>query len=376
MAREDFTSVVDYIKDVLHYSIFSKDNQYTEYDIKADFKGIYLIPIYPISYQITEDLYDRIFTVLNLALTPEFTLIKPLTIQIVTFKNQSRNTSRALYFPWRIGSASRLEGSFEDMFQRYQKTGRIPIMDIIDVNFRKSPHLIVSGVSGAGKSFFLRYMLQMVSQMGQVLLIDPKCSDAARWAKNRKDVHSVLPEYIVDQRGVESGIGTTYIQQVNKQLKKVEAVMFQRQAAIYKKANHVSADFTDLEYEPIFVVADEVAALMAGATKSLRDEFQQALTEITLLGRESGVFLILSLQAARAEFIPTIVRDNVAVRLQLGRINSENTRFLFPELSEMPMIPVSGKGRGIISIAGDDRYAGIEPVATPTIIERRNASVK
>lgn len=35
----------------------------------------------------------------------------------------------------------------------------------------------------------------------------------------------------------------------------------------------------------------------------------------------------------------------------------------------MPMIPLGGKGTGIISINGDDMMAGIEPVATPTIVE-------
>ena len=33
------------------------------------------------------------------------------------------------------------------------------------------------------------------------------------------------------------------------------------------------------------------------------------------------------------------------------------------------MVPLGGKGSGIISIAGDERYAGIEPVLTPTIID-------
>lgn len=77
-----------------------------------------------------------------------------------------------------------------------------------------------------------------------------------------------------------------------------------------------------------------------------------------MLGRESGIYLILAMQSARAEYLPTLVRDSLSLRIQLGRINSENTRFLFPELDEMPMIPLGGKGTGIISIAGDEHYAG------------------
>ena len=76
----------------------------------------------------------------------------------------------------------------------------------------------------------------------------------------------------------------------------------------------------------------------------------------------------MSMQSARAEYIPTIVKDSISLRVQLGRLNSENTRFLFPELTDdMPIVPIGGSGTGIVSIAGDSRYAGIQPIATPTI---------
>lgn len=86
-----------------------------------------------------------------------------------------------------------------------------------------------------------------------------------------------------------------------------------------------------------------------------------------VLGREAGIYLVLSLQSAKAEYINTMVRDSLSMRIQLGRINKENTRFLFPELTEIPMVPLGSKGTGIISIAGDEKFPGIEPVATPTL---------
>ena len=100
----------------------------------------------------------------------------------------------------------------------------------------------------------------------------------------------------------------------------------------------------------------------------MRDDFQKTLTKLILLGRESGVYTIMSMQSARAEYIPTIVKDSISLRVQLGRLNSENTRFLFPELADLPIVPLGGNGTGIVSIAGDSRYAGIQPISTPTIL--------
>ena len=145
--------------------------------------------------------------------------------------------------------------------------------------------------------------------------------------------------------------------------------MYSRQQALYENSRLISTNYKELGLSPIFIFIDEIAALLTGAQKKVREDFQQLLTRLVVLGRESGVYLVLSMQSARAEYINTLVRDSLSLRVQLGRINSENTRFLFPELSEMPMIPLGGKGTGIISINGDDMMAGIEPVATPTIVE-------
>lgn len=362
--------LVEYCKDVLHYAVFNKDEQANEYDIEISDHGLVLKPIFPITYQITEKLYNDIYETLNLALTPELTLIRPLSMQIVTFDEADRNVARGIWFPWRVGKAKRLTMDFATLYKRYEESGRIPIMDIIDWDYRKSPHLIVTGVSGSGKSFFLSYLLKMCSRVGDVLVIDPKSSDLARWARHQPDVDTVLPAFVDGSKiGNQQGIGTSYLQAVNKRLKDVEILMYRRQSLLYQKSEKVSTDYSELGLKPYFIIADELAALMTGAPKSLKDEFQSTLTRIVVLGRESGVYLVMAMQSARAEYIPTIVRDSISVRLQLGRINSENTKFLFPELKEMPMIPLGGKGTGIISIAGDDRYAGIEPVATPTIKE-------
>lgn len=339
--------ILPYIKSVLMYTLFSDAEQNAEYTIEQMDEGFIFIPIYPITYVIDEAFYNKLFTILNLALTP---------------------MSRGLLIPARKGKPQRLKGTLSELVTQSKEKGDIPIMDIISWNYVRSPHALITGVSGFGKSYALKYIFKVCSNIGETIAIDPKGSDLARLAKQSGTKDIVIPPFVNSGDG-QNGIGGKYLQEVVAVLKQVESEMYARQSRLYQATNRVSTDYRELGIKPVFVFIDELAALMTGASKQVKQDFQDTLTRLVVLGREAGIYLVLAMQSARAEYLPTIVRDSISLRVQLGRINSENTRFLFPELSEMPMVPIGGKGSGILSIAGDPCYAGIEPVLTPTILD-------
>lgn len=360
--------ILPYIKSVLMYTLFSDAEQNAEYTIEQMDEGFIFIPIYPITYVIDEAFYNKLFTILNLALTPMYTLIRPLTMQVITLEGKEPSRSRGLLIPARKGKPQRLKGTLSELVTQSKEKGDIPIMDIISWNYVRSPHALITGVSGFGKSYALKYIFKVCSNIGETIAIDPKGSDLARLAKQSGTKDIVIPPFVNSGDG-QNGIGGKYLQEVVAVLKQVESEMYARQSRLYQATNRVSTDYRELGIKPVFVFIDELAALMTGASKQVKQDFQDTLTRLVVLGREAGIYLVLAMQSARAEYLPTIVRDSISLRVQLGRINSENTRFLFPELSEMPMVPIGGKGSGILSIAGDPRYAGIEPVLTPTILE-------
>lgn len=362
------TDILAYIESVVMYTLFSNNDQNAEYIIEQVDEGFIFIPIYPITYVIDEAFYNKLFTILNLALTPIYTLIRPLTMQVVTLEDHEPSQSRGLLIPARKGKPSRLKGTLSELVSQSKKDGRIPIMDIISYDYVRSPHAIITGVSGSGKSYFLKYLFMVCSTLGETVAIDPKGSDLARLAKKSRIRDIIIPPFVNSGDG-QKGIGGKFLQDVISTLKQVESEMYARQSQLYQITSKVSTDYRELDIKPIFIFIDEVSALMTGAHKQVKQDFQDTLTRLVILGREAGIYLVLSMQSARAEYLPTIVRDSISLRVQLGRINSENTRFLFPELSEMPMVPIGGKGSGILSIAGDPRYAGIEPVLTPTVLD-------
>lgn len=251
-----------------------------------------------------------------------------------------------------------------EMIQFYRQVKKIPLMSLIFWDYIASPGAIIAGNTGSGKTYLLKTLFSICSVIGKTIVIDPKVSDLARMTKKRSATKAILPDIDNTQ-----GISGRFLSKVVQELKQVEAEIYRRQDMLFKKSVSVSTDYRELHLQPIFIFIDELAALVSGTAKQIKDDFINTLTRISVLGRESGVYLILSLQSAKADFIPTIVRSQMSLRIQLGRINNQNARFLFPELHDAPMIPLGGKGTGIISIAGDPRYSGIEPFAAPTIKE-------
>ncbi len=362
MTREE---TANYIRDVLRYTLFSDVAQNNEYIVDMTQHSIIFIPVYPITYLIDEKFYNRLFSILSMALMPEYTLIRPLTMQVVTLPNRPLSEQRGLLFPFIKGQAKRLKCNFSQLIQLYHQTGEIPLMDLVSWNFVHSPHAIVTGVSGSGKSYFMKTLLSICSIIGKTIVIDPKASDLARMTRTRYASSAILPDFT---NGAQQGINNQFLNKVIAEMKKIETEMYHRQGQLFIKSKKISTDYRELGLKPIFLFLDEVGSLTIGAAKTMRDDFQKTLTKLILLGRESGVYTIMSMQSARAEYIPTIVKDSISLRVQLGRLNSENTRFLFPELADLPIVPLGGNGTGIVSIAGDSRYAGIQPISTPTIL--------
>lgn len=348
----------------LQYTAFDNPDQNNEFELKVTSNAIYFIPIMPTTYVIDEPFYNKIYNILSIALTPTVTMIRPLSMQIKVLPDNEPSKQRALYFPMHLGQSKRLVCSIDDLINLYRQTHAIPLMDRISWDPVKSPGATITGVSGSGKSYAMTTLYLICSKIGQTIIIDPKTSNLARLAKDIPASKVIIPDFDASR---QQGIGGRYLTTVVNELKNLETEMYRRQSLLYKQTK-VSANFENVGLKPIFLFIDEAAALLTGANRQIKQDYLDTLTRLAVLGREAGLFLVLAMQSARAEYIPTLVRDSISLRIQLGRLNSENTRFLFPELKDMPMIPLGGNGSGIVSIAGNNVTAGIEPISMPTII--------
>ena len=94
-SQEKSFNICEYILSLVRYTLFNDEKQANECEILQTEGGFLFIPIYPVSYIIDETFYNRLFDILNLGLTPMYTCVRPLTMQVVTLADRPPNASRA-----------------------------------------------------------------------------------------------------------------------------------------------------------------------------------------------------------------------------------------------------------------------------------------
>lgn len=342
--------------------LFPDSNAAGDYDIVVRHSGLLLIPRIGGSVAINSDFYFKILAVLEVALWPTVQLQHPLAMLLQSLPSREWNRSRAFYYPWLIGASKRLVTTEKEEITYTEKTGQFKLMSNISIPLGQ--HMIVSGQTGSGKSYLLRQLLAVFNKLGSVILVDPKLSDAARWSRG-KNVELIKPR--LDSESTGSSIGSDLLDAVNERLNRLEATMYNRQNQLYQQSE-ISSNYRLLNVKPIFLVIDELASLTIGANRQAKADFFDHLTRLSLLARESGIVIVLALQQARSESIPTSIRAQMGVKILLGPIDKDNSTFLFPSLDTVPFLPIAGYGTGIMSIAGSNKYLGVLPIATPTLL--------
>lgn len=242
-------------------------------------------------------------------------------------------------------------------------TNRISINDVVVTrtsvqlmkdlvwDFAKSPHMLIGGGTGGGKTFFLFTLILNLSKIGTVYICDPKNADLVAVGE--------LPAF--------KNHSFTGVDRIMRCLKQAEKEMLQRFAYMKTHYNYKwGADYTYYDMHPYFIVADEWSALMAEVNDDFKKrlEIMKPLTQIILKGRQAGVFIILATQRPDADDIDGKLRDQFNVRVSLGKLETTGYRMIFGQSGEdKNFFNNEVRGRGYISF-GDiprENYSPLVP---------------
>lgn len=225
---------------------------------------------------------------------------------------------------------------------------RLKIEDIIPIDYKvplstgmfwdiaKVPHALITGGTGGGKSRFMVALIKGFILMGADLRIgDPKSSALS-------DLTRIMPYVASTNEGIIDLVKQA-VQQMNK-----------RQLEMKSKENYISGnDFTHYNMQPIIIIIDEYVAFMDSLpSKKVKDEFASYVMQITLKGREAGVFIILATQRPDTSSLAGAVRDNLGMRVSLGEMKADGYRMVFGS-TEQKLRNKPGLGRGYIYQNGD-----------------------
>lgn len=323
--------------------------------------------------EIPQQLYYDLYQILYYVLFPAYTVIRPTSVQIRSFDGiHDFSLKRGLWFPLRKGTPKRITMNMNEYLSQIS-IDHLLFMHGFAIDLTKTPHIILTGQTGSGKSTAETVILSAALHIdaanhGQnIVCIDPKVSSLARFCRRYPGIRLLVPQS--NERPED------FLQRVNDVLSECNKNMTNIQQQIFEQTNKITADYRSISSPDKFIIIDELAALVAGlgtGAKGLVADFNALLLRLVLCSREAGYHVILSCQEARATQIPTDVRAQMTVRILLGNLDRNSTQFLFGDALNDGGIPLpfqqNEKGAGIISVS-DPNFLGVEPILMPTITD-------
>ena len=326
------------------------ESSYTNsFAVVVEEQGFHFVPRLPAGYLIDNELYFRIFIIANVSLYPKYTVLKQNSAYFTALDSEDIHIQRSLFFPWKKGISERLVIPDLKKFAKENKGEQIPLMKNLTVNYNKVTGICISGNSGSGKSYFLSYLLEILSAMSRLIIIDPKFDSPSRWARSH-EIEVIHPS--------SNRSKSDFVSQVNDALSLVLQIIYERQGILYENPAH--------HFEHLTVVIDEVLALSEGVNKQIKESFMSLLSSIALLGRATNCHLILVSQRFDFNAVPVSVREQCNLLIQIGNINSKTIQFLFPDLNPEGIVIPLGKGTGLVQVIDSEQPYNILPLLTPT----------
>lgn len=206
----------------------------------------------------------------------------------------------------------------------------------------KCPHILVSGGTGSGKSVFISFLLlEFLKRESTVYICDPKNSDLGS-----------LSHYIGDEK-----VATT-----PNNIARVVRLAVTEMKERYKHMNEnfkYGSNFHDHGYNSIWLVFDEMGAFQASGTdkksKEVIAEVMEGLKSTILLGRQAGLFVLVSAQQMNSNTLNTDLRDNLGLRIALGGNSLEGYRMIFGGATPENIPPIETKGAGLLYMQGSGK---------------------
>ncbi|MCY7569323.1 ATP-binding protein [Bacillus safensis] len=207
--------------------------------------------------------------------------------------------------------------------------GSMKLMKHIDWAFDKLPHMLISGGTGGGKTYFILTLVKsLVASGADVRILDPKNADLA-------DLEEVLEGKVFSRK---NGIMMT--------LRKSVEDMMRRMGEMKNHPNYRTGEnYAFLGYKPVFIVFDEFVAFVDMLDFKERESVIQDIKQIVMLGRQAGFFLVAGAQRPDAKYFADGIRDQFNFRVSLGKMSETGYAMLFGD-TDKKFVEKDIKGRG------------------------------
>lgn len=206
----------------------------------------------------------------------------------------------------------RIDPIYDFQMDNYRMTVGTSYKGLHYWDYSKYPHALIVGETGQGKSVLVRYLLKNIfSNNFDVWCVDGKKIDYPK-------VKNLFKRYVANDNDKIQIMGL---------LRSFKDEMQSRYD--YMLSQGIYNYYEDNGLKPVFLLIDEYLEIVKTAQKKELVEIEKMISEIILLGRAAGYFLIMTMQRADAKYIDGAIRDNFACRIVVGKASKESYAMLF-----------------------------------------------
>lgn len=203
----------------------------------------------------------------------------------------------------------------------------------------KTPHVLISGGTGSGKTVLISYFLLEILRRttpDNLLIADPKNADLGS-----------LSQFLGDEQVAHTPGNIARV------IKHAVEIMNERYKYMTDPEHfNYGANYQDHGYEPVWLIVDELGAFSASGTdkssKTAVAEAMAGIKQIILLGRQAGTFVLIAGQQVNANVLSTEMRDNLGLRIALGSNSREGYTMVFGQAMPETVPNVEVKGSGLL----------------------------
>jgi S-DNA-T family DNA segregation ATPase FtsK/SpoIIIE len=203
-------------------------------------------------------------------------------------------------------------------------TGEVLVGDLSDSS---TPHLLVGGQSGSGKSYLLRALVASLVHYHppsaiRFILIDPK-----RVTFNVPSFKSAVGAHLEGPIGYDAEEALPSIERLIETMNERYELFEKERVSDVSEYNEIVSEERRLERK--IVVIDEFQDL--AADKASAKEFFDGIKRLGAKARAAGVHLILATQRPDRETVPPIIKTNLGGKIALRVASKVNSNIILDE---------------------------------------------